>query len=115
MAHSHDHHGHGHDHGVSAETQIRPLTIAFALIVAFMGLEIVLAVEALQRSLAAGGAPVPVPSLAELTLARANGNGAHTNGNGAHANGNGAHANGNGAHANGAGVRAGGGAGAPIE
>ena len=68
---------------------------------ATFGLEIVLAVEALQRSLAAGGAPVPVPSLAELTLARANGNGAHTNGNGAHANG--------------AGVRAGGGAGAPIE
>src|SRR6185312_6474586 len=46
MAHSHDHHGHGHDHGVSAETQIRPLTIAFALIVAFMGVEIVLAVVA---------------------------------------------------------------------
>jgi predicted dehydrogenase len=69
---------------------------------ATFGLEIVLAVEALQRSLAAGGAPVAVPSLAKPTPVGANGNGAYTNGNGAHANGNGAHANGAGVHARGA-------------
>lgn len=44
MSHSHDHHG--HDHGVSAETAIRPLAVALALIVAFMAAEIVLAVVA---------------------------------------------------------------------
>jgi cobalt-zinc-cadmium efflux system protein len=42
MAHSHDH----HDHGVSAETEIRPLTIALALIVAFMAVEVVVAIVA---------------------------------------------------------------------
>src|SRR5262245_49794755 len=35
----HDHH---HDHGVGAETQIRPLTIALALIVGFMAVEVAL-------------------------------------------------------------------------
>jgi hypothetical protein len=59
-------------------------------------------VEALQRSLAAGGAPVAVPSLAKPTPVGANGSGAYTNGNGAHANGNGAHPNGAGVHARGA-------------
>jgi cobalt-zinc-cadmium efflux system protein len=37
---------HDHDHGVGAETQIRPLTIALALIVGFMALEVVLAIVA---------------------------------------------------------------------
>ena len=40
---AHDHH---HDHGVSAETQVRPLAVALALIVAFMAAEVVLAVVA---------------------------------------------------------------------
>jgi cobalt-zinc-cadmium efflux system protein len=39
----HDHH---HDHGVSAETRVRPLAVALALIVAFMVAEVVLAVVA---------------------------------------------------------------------
>jgi cobalt-zinc-cadmium efflux system protein len=39
---AHDHH-HSHDHGVSAETRIRPLAVALALIVAFMAAEVVLA------------------------------------------------------------------------
>ena len=37
---AHDHH---HDHGVSAETEIRPLAVALALIVAFMVAEVALA------------------------------------------------------------------------
>ena len=37
---AHDHH---HDHGVSAETEIRPLAVALALIVTFMAAEVVLA------------------------------------------------------------------------
>ena len=40
MAHDHQH---GHDHGVSAETEIRPLAVALALIVAFMVAEVALA------------------------------------------------------------------------
>ena len=39
MAHDHQH----HDHGVSAETEIRPLAVALALIVAFMVAEVALA------------------------------------------------------------------------
>ena len=42
---AHEHH-HQHDHGVSAETEIRPLAVALALIVAFMAAEVVLAVVA---------------------------------------------------------------------
>jgi cobalt-zinc-cadmium efflux system protein len=45
VAQDHDHHHH-HDHGVSAETQIRPLAVALALIVSFMAAEVVLAVVA---------------------------------------------------------------------
>ena len=37
---------HDHDHGVGADTQIRPLTIALALIVGFMAVEVVLAIVA---------------------------------------------------------------------
>ena len=40
MAHNHHH---DHDHGVSAETEIRPLAVALALIVAFMVAEVALA------------------------------------------------------------------------
>jgi cobalt-zinc-cadmium efflux system protein len=40
MAHAH------HDHGAAAETRIRPLTIALGLIVAFMAVEVALAVIA---------------------------------------------------------------------
>ena len=43
MAHEHPHQ---HDHGISAETQIRPLAVALALIVGFMAAEVVLAVVA---------------------------------------------------------------------
>jgi len=39
VAHNHQH----HDHGVSAETEIRPLAVALALIVAFMVAEVALA------------------------------------------------------------------------
>jgi cobalt-zinc-cadmium efflux system protein len=39
-------HDHGHDHGASAETEIRPLTVALALIVAFMAVEVAVAVVA---------------------------------------------------------------------
>jgi cobalt-zinc-cadmium efflux system protein len=39
---AHEHH-HSHDHGVSAETEIRPLAVALALIVAFMIAEVALA------------------------------------------------------------------------
>ena len=35
-------HSHAHDHGASAETEIRPLVVALALIVAFMAAEVVL-------------------------------------------------------------------------
>jgi len=42
---AHDHQ-HGHDHGVSAETEIRPLAVALALIVAFMVAEVALALLA---------------------------------------------------------------------
>ena len=63
-AHAHDGHRHGHDHdgqrrghdyaghshGVSADADARYLTIAFALIVAFMVLEVVVGI--LARSLA---------------------------------------------------------------
>jgi cobalt-zinc-cadmium efflux system protein len=45
MAHRHDH-GHGHHHGVGAETAVRPLVIALALIVGFMGVEVVIGVVA---------------------------------------------------------------------
>jgi cobalt-zinc-cadmium efflux system protein len=37
---------HDHDHGASAETEIRPLTVALALIVAFMAVEVAVAVVA---------------------------------------------------------------------
>jgi cobalt-zinc-cadmium efflux system protein len=43
-------HDHGHDHGVSAETDIRPLSIALGLILAFMVAEV--AVAAVADSLA---------------------------------------------------------------
>jgi cobalt-zinc-cadmium efflux system protein len=42
LAHAHDHHG----HGVSAETDARPLAVALCLIVAFMAVEVALAVVA---------------------------------------------------------------------
>jgi predicted dehydrogenase len=81
-----------------------------------LGLEVVFALQALERSLEARGEPVAVPSIDQVLRrysanGNGNGRGAHANGNGsgngngAHANGNGAHANGNGAHANGNGAR----------
>jgi cobalt-zinc-cadmium efflux system protein len=42
LAHAHDQHG----HGVSAETDVRPLAVALGLIVAFMAVEVALAVVA---------------------------------------------------------------------
>jgi predicted dehydrogenase len=56
-----------------------------------LGLEVVFALQALERSLEARGEPVAVPSIDQV-LKRHSANGAHSNGNG-----NGAPANGNGA------------------
>jgi cobalt-zinc-cadmium efflux system protein len=42
LAHAHDHHG----HGVSAETDVRPLAVALGLILAFMAVEVAVAVVA---------------------------------------------------------------------
>src|SRR6476646_5214636 len=49
-------HEHGHDHGVSAETQIRPLSYALALIVGFMVVEVALAVVAHSLALLSAAA-----------------------------------------------------------
>jgi cobalt-zinc-cadmium efflux system protein len=55
---------HGHDHGVGAETSIRPLTVALALIVAFMAAEVVLAVVAHSLALLADAAHMLVDAAA---------------------------------------------------
>jgi cobalt-zinc-cadmium efflux system protein len=45
-AHGHHHHGHDHSHEIKADADRRYLTIALALIVAFMGFEIVIGIVA---------------------------------------------------------------------
>src|SRR6478672_1172985 len=57
-------HEHGHDHGVSAETQIRPLSYALALIVGFMVVEVALAVVAHSLALLADAAHMLVDAAA---------------------------------------------------
>jgi cobalt-zinc-cadmium efflux system protein len=58
----HDHHG--HDHGVGAETRIRPLVLALALIVAFMAAEVVLAIVADSLALLSDAAHMLVDAAA---------------------------------------------------
>lgn len=57
-------HHHGHDHGVGAETEVRPLTVALALIVAFMAAEVVLAVVADSLALLSDAAHMLVDAAA---------------------------------------------------
>jgi len=57
-------HEHGHDHGVSAETAIRPLTIALTLIVGFMVAEVALAVVADSLALLSDAAHMLVDAAA---------------------------------------------------
>jgi cobalt-zinc-cadmium efflux system protein len=57
-------HDHGHDHGVGAETAIRPLTVALALILAFMAAEVVLAVVADSLALLSDAAHMLVDAAA---------------------------------------------------
>ena len=60
MAHDHHH----HDHGVSAETEIRPLAVALALIVAFMVAEVALAFVADSLALLSDAAHIRIDSAA---------------------------------------------------
>ena len=60
---AHDHH-HGHDHGVGAETQIRPLTVALGLILAFMAVEVAVAVIAHSLALFSDAAHMLVDAAA---------------------------------------------------
>ena len=60
MAHEH----HGHDHGVSAETEIRPLAVALGLIVAFMAVEVTVALIADSLALLSDAAHMLVDAAA---------------------------------------------------
>jgi cobalt-zinc-cadmium efflux system protein len=57
-------HDHAHDHGVSAETEIRPLTLALALIVAFMAVEVAVALVAHSLALLSDAAHMLVDAAA---------------------------------------------------
>lgn len=57
-------HDHGHDHGASAETRIRPLVIALALIVAFMAAEVAVAIVADSLALLSDAAHMLVDAAA---------------------------------------------------
>jgi len=57
-------HGHGDEHGVSAETAIRPLSIALALIVGFMAVEVVVSVVADSLALLSDAAHMLVDAAA---------------------------------------------------
>ena len=61
MSHGHEH---GHEHGVSAETAIRPLSIALALIVGFMAVEVVVSVVADSLALLSDAAHMLVDAAA---------------------------------------------------
>jgi cobalt-zinc-cadmium efflux system protein len=63
VAHDHDVHHH-HHHGGGAETAIRPLSVALALIVAFMVVEVVLAVVAGSLALLSDAAHMLVDAAA---------------------------------------------------
>jgi cobalt-zinc-cadmium efflux system protein len=58
------HEHHGHDHGVGAETRIRPLVLALALIVAFMVAEVALGVVADSLALLSDAAHMLVDAAA---------------------------------------------------
>jgi cobalt-zinc-cadmium efflux system protein len=60
MAHDHQ----GHDHGVGAETQVRPLTVALALILVFMAAEVAVAVIAHSLALLSDAAHMLVDAAA---------------------------------------------------
>jgi cobalt-zinc-cadmium efflux system protein len=55
---------HGHDHGVSAQTRIRPLAIALALILAFMAAEVAIAIVADSLALLSDAAHMLVDAAA---------------------------------------------------
>ena len=57
-------HDHAHDHGVSAETEIRPLSYALALIVAFMVAEVAIALIAHSLALLSDAAHMLVDAAA---------------------------------------------------
>ncbi len=57
-------HHHGHDHGVSAETQVRPLAVALALILSFMVAEVAVAVIANSLALLSDAAHMLVDAAA---------------------------------------------------
>ena len=57
-------HDHAHDHGVSAETEIRPLSYALALIVAFMVVEVAIALIAHSLALLSDAAHMLVDAAA---------------------------------------------------
>jgi cobalt-zinc-cadmium efflux system protein len=63
VAHHHDH-GHGHHHAVGAETAVRPLAIALALIVGFMVVEVALAVAAHSLALLSDAAHMLIDAAA---------------------------------------------------
>jgi len=62
--HTHDHGHGGHQHGVSAEADIRPLSIALALIVAFMCVEVVLGIVAHSLALLSDAAHMLIDAAA---------------------------------------------------
>jgi cobalt-zinc-cadmium efflux system protein len=57
-------HHHGHDHGVGAETEVRPLVFALALILMFMAAEVVLGVVADSLALLSDAAHMLVDAAA---------------------------------------------------
>ena len=57
-------HDHAHDHGASAETEIRPLSYALALIVAFMAAEVAIALIAHSLALLSDAAHMLVDAAA---------------------------------------------------
>ena len=57
-------HDHAHDHGASAETEIRPLSYALALIVAFMAVEVAVALVAHSLALFSDAAHMLVDAAA---------------------------------------------------
>ena len=57
-------HGHDHDHGVGADTEIRPLAVALALILAFMAVEVTVALVAGSLALLSDAAHMLVDAAA---------------------------------------------------
>ncbi len=55
---------HGHDHGAGADTEVRPLSVALALIIAFMAVEVVLGIVADSLALLSDAAHMLVDAAA---------------------------------------------------